>query len=267
MFYGVKVGKQVGVFNTWDECKSMITGYSGAKFKKFKTYEEALAYANGEDIVSRTTSSTAGSTASMTMGTDRVTSVTRQGTEQIQVQALQQEIAELERTLAHKKATLEKLQEKPPEDEVQAYVKGVISGEYGSYGCAVILEFPNGNTRKYAGTDRESIFCTEYGAYFVSAVVAMKVAKAQGYNNVAIHTGNDCIWKYSPEMGKHSNKEHMIRYQATVRQLQSEGMHIRYIHTDRGSDIERELRGMARRGIECNASLDTGRYIDLGVAI
>ena len=40
-FYAVKEGKRIGVYNTWDECKEQITGYSGAKYKSFKTLEEA----------------------------------------------------------------------------------------------------------------------------------------------------------------------------------------------------------------------------------
>jgi len=43
-FYAVKVGVAPGVYNTWDECKAMTHGYSGAVYKSFPTYEEALAF-------------------------------------------------------------------------------------------------------------------------------------------------------------------------------------------------------------------------------
>ena len=43
-FYAVKVGVTPGVYNTWDECKAMTHGYSGAVYKSFPTYEEALAF-------------------------------------------------------------------------------------------------------------------------------------------------------------------------------------------------------------------------------
>ena len=49
-YYGVKKGKIIGVFETWDECKSSIEGFSGAEYKSFPTYEEAQAYVEGMDI-------------------------------------------------------------------------------------------------------------------------------------------------------------------------------------------------------------------------
>ena len=40
-FYAVARGRQVGIFNTWDECKMNTQGYKGAAFKKFSSKEEA----------------------------------------------------------------------------------------------------------------------------------------------------------------------------------------------------------------------------------
>lgn len=48
-FYAVKVGKTPGIFETWDECKKSVDGYSGAIFKSFKTKEEALAFLGAGD--------------------------------------------------------------------------------------------------------------------------------------------------------------------------------------------------------------------------
>jgi len=45
--YAVKKGKAVGIFKTWDECKSAINGYSGAEYKSFYTEEEANKYLAG----------------------------------------------------------------------------------------------------------------------------------------------------------------------------------------------------------------------------
>ena len=42
--YAVKVGKKTGIFKTWEECKKQVEGYSGAKFKSFKTIEDAKKY-------------------------------------------------------------------------------------------------------------------------------------------------------------------------------------------------------------------------------
>lgn len=43
-FYAVKVGKKPGVYETWADCQSQISGFSGAVYKGFATKEEAMAF-------------------------------------------------------------------------------------------------------------------------------------------------------------------------------------------------------------------------------
>lgn len=50
-YYAVRDGRSVGIFETWDECKKSVTGYSGAKYKAFPSREEALAYLGARDVV------------------------------------------------------------------------------------------------------------------------------------------------------------------------------------------------------------------------
>lgn len=45
-YYAVAKGKVPGIYSTWDECKSMVDGFSGAVYKSFKTKEEAVAFLN-----------------------------------------------------------------------------------------------------------------------------------------------------------------------------------------------------------------------------
>lgn len=40
-FYAVAVGREIGVFMTWNECEKQVKGYSGAKYKSFTTQKEA----------------------------------------------------------------------------------------------------------------------------------------------------------------------------------------------------------------------------------
>lgn len=47
-YYAVKTGKKVGVYETWAECQVQVTGFSGAKYKKFGTFEEALDFIEDE---------------------------------------------------------------------------------------------------------------------------------------------------------------------------------------------------------------------------
>lgn len=47
-YYAVQKGKIPGVYESWDECKSQIEGFKGAKYKSYKNYDDALKFVNGE---------------------------------------------------------------------------------------------------------------------------------------------------------------------------------------------------------------------------
>jgi ribonuclease H-related protein len=47
-YYGVKQGRKPGVYNTWSECEEQIKGFSGAKYKKFTSYEEAVNFVEAD---------------------------------------------------------------------------------------------------------------------------------------------------------------------------------------------------------------------------
>lgn len=40
-YYAVKQGYKIGIYNTWDDCKKQVEGYSGAVYKGFPTLEKA----------------------------------------------------------------------------------------------------------------------------------------------------------------------------------------------------------------------------------
>jgi ribonuclease HI len=43
-FYAVRNGYKNGIFETWDECKAQVIGFSGAVYKSFPTLNEAKQY-------------------------------------------------------------------------------------------------------------------------------------------------------------------------------------------------------------------------------
>ena len=49
-YYAVKVGKSVGIYNNWEDCKKQVTGFSGAIYKSFTNLEEAKNYLNNGNI-------------------------------------------------------------------------------------------------------------------------------------------------------------------------------------------------------------------------
>lgn len=49
-YYAVKVGRVPGLYSSWDECKEQTEKFPKAKFKSFKTIEDALVYLDGIDF-------------------------------------------------------------------------------------------------------------------------------------------------------------------------------------------------------------------------
>ena len=47
-YYAVQVGKTPGIYFTWDDCKVVVDGYPGAKYKSFTSLEEAEAFVKGD---------------------------------------------------------------------------------------------------------------------------------------------------------------------------------------------------------------------------
>ncbi len=45
-YYAVRIGRNPGIYHTWDDCKRETMGFKGASFKKFSTREDAEAFIN-----------------------------------------------------------------------------------------------------------------------------------------------------------------------------------------------------------------------------
>jgi len=43
-YYAVKAGRKPGIYESWDECKALVTGFKGAIYKSFTSLEEAKAF-------------------------------------------------------------------------------------------------------------------------------------------------------------------------------------------------------------------------------
>ena len=48
-YYGVRIGRNPGIYTDWNECKKSVTGFKGAQFKGFKTLKEAEDYVAAPD--------------------------------------------------------------------------------------------------------------------------------------------------------------------------------------------------------------------------
>ena len=48
-FYAVRVGRVSGIYQTWEQAKEQIDGFSGAEYKSFLTEDEARNYILGNE--------------------------------------------------------------------------------------------------------------------------------------------------------------------------------------------------------------------------
>jgi len=44
-YYVVEKGRTKGLFDSWHECESQVSGYKGARYKSFSNLAEAIDYA------------------------------------------------------------------------------------------------------------------------------------------------------------------------------------------------------------------------------
>lgn len=47
-FYAVRNGRQTGIYNTWEDCRAQVDGFSGAEYKSFSKYEDAVSFIGGQ---------------------------------------------------------------------------------------------------------------------------------------------------------------------------------------------------------------------------
>ncbi|MFY9286693.1 MAG: ribonuclease H family protein [Tissierellaceae bacterium] len=47
-YYAVRKGRRPGIYNSWAECEKEVKGFKEAQYKKFKSFEEALAFIEDE---------------------------------------------------------------------------------------------------------------------------------------------------------------------------------------------------------------------------
>lgn len=48
-YYAVQNGRNTGVYDSWDNCRSEVNGYSGAVYKKFEIAQDAMDCSQGSN--------------------------------------------------------------------------------------------------------------------------------------------------------------------------------------------------------------------------
>ncbi|XP_005289702.2 ribonuclease H1 isoform X1 [Chrysemys picta bellii] len=70
MFYAVRRGRRIGVYQTWEECREQVNRYPAASFKKFASEADAWSFVGSEALQSSSHSAGTNGISSLTQKSD-----------------------------------------------------------------------------------------------------------------------------------------------------------------------------------------------------
>ncbi len=151
--YAVRKGRNTGVFDTWEECKRAVHGFSGAVYKSFETRQEAQDYLDAGDVMPKASGQLSVGGKSSVPG--------REGA--LQTGQIQ-------------------------ENRLVAYVDGSFQKQAGRYSYGCILLTPQGEEIRESGSGNEPelLALRNVTGEMCGAMCAVKWAIAHGYPAVEI---------------------------------------------------------------------------------
>lgn len=157
-YYAVKIGRCVGIYTSWEDCKAQVTGYKGAIFKGFEEKNDA------EDFMK------AGEPVSYADGVDEMTGV-----------------SDLEEKKGNSKKGIIGEEDKFV-SEITAYVDGsFLEGKNFGCGCVIIKAGEVIAEISEAYEDEELASMRNVAGEIKAAELAMRYALDNGYKSVSIY--------------------------------------------------------------------------------
>ena len=205
-YYAVKIGKNPGIYSSWEECEKQVKGYPNAQFKKWKTREEAEAYINGNS-----TSTPHGSgVSSLGLGSKTPSFREEKGK------------AELFPAQDGSLTAIEELFQSTKTDCI-AYVDGSFEKDSGVYGYGVVFIEKNGNIEEYFDSGREESYQSmrNVSGEILGALKAASLAVEKGYSSIAIFHDYQGIASWAKGEWK-CNKEKTIEYREKMLEFQKD---------------------------------------------
>lgn len=183
--YAVRKGRNTGVFDTWEECKRAVHGFSGAVYKSFETRQEAQDYLDAGNVMPKASGQLSVGGKSSVPG--------REGA----LQTGQLFVEGLSSVAGHPDG-----KSKPPvpgregapqpgqiqENRLVAYVDGSFQKQAGRYSYGCILLTPQGEEIRESGSGNEPelLALRNVTGEMCGAMCAVKWAIAHGYPAVEI---------------------------------------------------------------------------------
>lgn len=177
-YYAVKKGKVTGVFQNWDECRSAVEGYSGARYKGFSTLEEAKEYLKGADLVSTGFAEKSAKAGNVSAGKSDCRAKKSDKTARIQPGDGEEKL--------------------PPEGELLAYVDGSYDDRIKKYAFGCVFLLPDGRiyTEYGNGDNEQSLQHRNVTGEMLGAMYAVRFAMLNGFHSVEIRYDYQGIEKW-----------------------------------------------------------------------
>ena len=193
-YYAVRKGRKTGIFESWEECKAQVYGFSGPEYKGFAALEDAKAFLGleTEDLTA------AGTENPFAAGTE------------------DSFVAEAGDSSANQTV-----------DAAAAYVEGSFDKVSGDFSCGVVFLSGGEETTFYQRfSDRELAAMRNVAGEIKGAESAMRYAKEHGVKNLVIYHDYEGIAKWCNGAWK-TNKEGTKAYKAFYEEMAKE-MDIRF---------------------------------------
>jgi len=217
-FYAVRKGKTVGIFSTWDECKTSVDGYPGAEYKGFGTLDEARGYLRDAGVTGAECSEP------------------------------QTDGKPLE---AGMQMAVQKSEERPQSGCLLAYVDGSYDDSIKKYafGCVFITETGDIYTEYGNGDNPQSLQHRNVTGEMLGAMYAVKTAMLNGYKEIEIRYDYEGIEKWVTGQWR-SKTELTQKYAASMREWsKSIGIHFTKVVAHSNVTYNELADQMAKQGL------------------
>lgn len=256
-YYAVKRGKATGIFQTWDECRNAVEGYSGAQYKGFSTLKEAKEYlgdvCSGQTVTEREEIFSGGHVH--VRGKSSFDQAGSEGAGSSYPKTVRQE---------EQKSRESGTGETPNDGELLAYVDGSYDDHIKKYafGCVFLLSDGRIFTEYGNGDNEQSLQHRNVTGEMLGAMYAVKFAMLNGFRSVEIRYDYQGIEKWVT--GEWRSKTELTRKYAVSMREWGKSVSIRFMKVTAHTNVRyNELADkMAKTGLTLGNGVPKVRKIE-----
>lgn len=212
-FYAVRKGHSVGIFESWEECKAAVEGFSGAEYKGFPNREEAEGYLEQVGIVTSKQVKNGNVTENAEPTSSETGNLSSAGEEQPIPAHVTEETS----------ATKTRHNEPISPDTLITYVDGSYEHSLGKYAFGCVFLMPDGAiyVENGSGNNPESAKLRNVTGEMLGAMFAVRFAIKNGFKKVEIRYDYEGVEKWVTGAWK-SKTDLTQKYSMSMRSWQAQ---------------------------------------------